>query len=245
MSPFTTLILLGRPASGKSEFIDALRRIPDAERLARYHVGRLIVLDDFVWLWAKFQEDDLWEAAGHARRYSKRAEHAYVLTEGNLLNFLLAKFNAEFLRTSRGAADTVLIEFSRGAGDGGYAHALGRLADAMLREAAILFVQASYAESCRRNEARYQEKLRHSILAHRVPEEDQVRFAKEIDWDRITHGAPQGHLPIREFEVPFVTMDNEIELKEPAAFRERCRAALDRLMELWHSRHETRSVRYA
>lgn len=233
MAIVKTLILIGRPASGKSEFIHLLKNIQEAERATNYHIGRMTELDDFVWLWEKFVEDDLWEVAGHQRRFSKRAEHAYVLTDGTLLDFLLAQFNVAFDRAPKDG--TVVIEFARGAGDGGYAHALHHLSDAILQDAAILFIYASYAESCRRNEARYQEKLKHSVLAHKVPEEDQVRFSKEIDWLELTHRQPQGYLPIRQFQVPFVTMDNEQELVDVAAFCQRCRAALDLLQGLARS----------
>ena len=78
MPMFKKLILLGRPASGKSEFIDFLKNTPEKERAQNYHIGPFKELDDFLWLWEKFKEDDLWETAGHPRRYSKTAEHGYV-----------------------------------------------------------------------------------------------------------------------------------------------------------------------
>lgn len=243
MAMFKTLILIGRPASGKSEFIDCIKKIPETERAARYHIGPITELDDFVWLWEKFAEDDLWEAAGHERLFSKRADHAYVATETTLLDFLLAKFNVEFGRAP--TTGTVFIEFARGIRDGGYAHALDKLSDAIMRDAAILCIHASYAESCRRNEARYREKLKHSILAHKVPEEDMIRFSRDIDWPQLTDNQPKGHVAIRQFRIPFLTMNNEPELVDLPAFRERCRIALDDLMQLYQSQRDERSVAYA
>ena len=53
------LILIGRPASGKSEIIDYLQKLGDIERRAKFHIGNLEVLDDFPMLWTWFEEDDI------------------------------------------------------------------------------------------------------------------------------------------------------------------------------------------
>ncbi len=232
MPVFKTLILIGRPASGKSEFIHAMKQVADAERAARFHIGPLHELDDFLWLWEKFTDDDIWESAGYPRRYSKKSAHGYVVTDGALLDYCFAKFNAEYARITTEHPGTLFIEFARGAGDGGYTHALNRLSDELLRDAAILYIDTSYEESCRRNLARYQEKLKHSILAHKVPDEDMVRFAQHSDWATLTAGAPHGALTIRNIPVPFVTLDNEIELTDGTAFQERCERNLAQLLQL-------------
>lgn len=227
MGKFETLILLGRPASGKSEFIDFMKRIPEAERVDRFHIGAMFELDDFVWLWRKFEEDDIWEAAGSPRLYSKRAGHAYLIADGSVLDFCLAKFNSEHAKRPAGA--TTFVEFARGAGDGGYKHALSRLSDELLHDASILFIYTSYEESCRRNEARYREKLKHSVLAHKVPDEDMVRFSRDIDWAEVSGGRPSGRIEVRANRVPFVTMNNESELKEGPELVSRYKTALDEL----------------
>jgi hypothetical protein len=56
---FDVLILIGRPASGKSEIIDFLRYLPDPIRRGRFHIARLEILDDFPILWSWFEEDDI------------------------------------------------------------------------------------------------------------------------------------------------------------------------------------------
>ena len=237
---FDTLILLGRPASGKSEFIDFLKKLPEVDRLERFHVGPISELDDFVWLWQKFVEDDLWEASGHQRLCSKKVDHAYVMTDAALLDFCFSKFNEEFGRQPK--EGTVFVEFARGAGDGGYQSALKKLSPTILKDAAILFVFASYEEACRRNEARYQEKLRSSILAHKVPEEDMIRFGKEIDWLEITGRQPKGYLDVGGFKIPFVTMNNEPELKpDNPELAARYKSALDQLMTLTTNKQEEQS----
>ena len=56
---FDVLILVGRPASGKSEIIDYLMHLPPDVRRDRFHVANLDVLDDFPMLWAWFEEDGI------------------------------------------------------------------------------------------------------------------------------------------------------------------------------------------
>lgn len=232
MAIFRKIILLGRPAAGKSEFIDFLKRTPESERARRYHIGPFEELDDFLWLWKKFEEDDLWEKAGRRRLYSKRAEHGYVVTEGSVLDFCLHKFNAELARRPA-EGKTVFIEFSRGTPDGGYRHALNALSESVLKDAAILFLWNTYEESARRNEARYREKLKHTVLAHKVPEEDMVRFGREIDWPELTGDRPHGFLAVRELKIPFVTMNNMPELTDETALGERYGEALKKLFSLF------------
>jgi hypothetical protein len=233
MPPFKSLILVGRPASGKSEFIDFMKKCSTAERMEKYHLGSIYELDDFLWLWQKFVEDDCWEAAGYARRFSKKVDHAYVITDSSILDYCLARFNAEYPKQPQDG--TIFVEFARGAGDGGYQHALSRLSDEILKDAGILFIYASYEEAYRRNEARYQEKLKHSVLAHKVPEEDMIRFGKEIDWLKITNDQPAGTLQIRGISVPFVTMSNEPELKEAGPLGQRYQQAMDALYKIYNT----------
>jgi len=234
MPTFKTLILLGRPASGKSEFIDFIKQTPLKVRKEKFYIGDFIELDDFVWLWEKFVEDDLWEKAGKKRLFSKREEPAYLVTEGSVLDFCLARFNHEIAKRKQ-AQETVFIEFSRGSADGGYRHALSLLTDEILKDAAILFIYTSYEESVRRNEARYQEKLKNTVLAHKVPEEDMIRFGKEIDWLSLTQQKPSGTVLVRELQVPFVTMTNEPEYKpaETEKLQARYGTALHQLMNLY------------
>ena len=48
---FDILLLIARPAAGKSEVIDYLKQVPLEERLRRFHVGKFEEIDDFPILW--------------------------------------------------------------------------------------------------------------------------------------------------------------------------------------------------
>ncbi|PIE17809.1 MAG: hypothetical protein CSA66_05365 [Proteobacteria bacterium] len=241
MPTFDHIILNGRPGGGKSELIDFFKKLPLAERRDRYHLGEFIELDDFVWLWDKFVEDDCWQAIGEARRYSRRVPGGYVQLEGDkLLDMLMTKFNVMVKRHGDSAGfyddNTIFVEFARGIADGGFGHAYELLSDYVLERAAVLYIKVSFAESQRKNEARYQAQLAHSILAHRVPEEAIDRFSRDNDWETLTGGRPDGYLEVRGHRVPFVAMDNEPELHDQAALAARYGAAMRRLWALYEAR---------
>ncbi|MFA4873901.1 MAG: hypothetical protein WC956_02055 [bacterium] len=239
---FDHLLLLGRPAAGKSEFIDFMKKTSDAERGERFHIGKFEELDDFVWLWEKFLEDDLWEEAGHERIFTDRYDTNYGLKpdKAKLFDLMLTRFNHEAAARYISRPDfyrdgTVIIEFARG-GDEGYRRALPRLSKPILERAAILYVKVSFEESWCRNLARYEEKQRHSILAHMVPRETLEHHYRLDDWDSFTSGKPSGVLDVHGVKVPFVTMQNEPELTERGPLAERYGPALDKLWELCSAR---------
>ncbi|OGQ37553.1 MAG: hypothetical protein A2W61_02355 [Deltaproteobacteria bacterium RIFCSPLOWO2_01_44_7] len=226
---FENLLLLGRPASGKSEFIDFMKKVDDEKRAKRYHFGPFEELDDFPWIWEKFMEDSVWEKAGYPRRFAFGGDNPGLSKEGGpLFDFCMHKFNAEYPKYN---AETLFIEFARGGKDA-YQKALNVLSPEILKKAAILFVLVSYEESCRRNEARYREKLQHSILAHKVPDETMQNFYQTHDWLTLTKGQESGYLTIQATKIPFVTMKNEPELTDSALLDKRYHAALQNLWEL-------------
>ena len=234
---FENLLLLGRPASGKSEFIDFMKRVPETDRAAKYHIGRFEELDDFPWIWQKFMEDNMWEAAGYPRRFSFGGANPGLAKEGGaLFDLRNKKFNHEYAaryqHDSRFYADgTLIIEFARG-GQDGYRLALQQLSPEILRCAAVCFIDVSYEESCRRNDARYQEKLKHNILAHKVPDVVMESFYRTHDWRALTGGQPSGTLAVQGVRVPFATMGNEPELTDPVQLDRRYGTALRELMRL-------------
>jgi hypothetical protein len=46
-SHFDILLLIARPAAGKSEIIDYLKNLPQDERRRRFHIGEFDEIDDF------------------------------------------------------------------------------------------------------------------------------------------------------------------------------------------------------
>ena len=59
---FEVLFLIARPAAGKSEVIDYLARTSLGDRMARFHIGPMTVLDDFPMIWTWFWPMSGWPA---------------------------------------------------------------------------------------------------------------------------------------------------------------------------------------
>jgi len=235
---FDILLLLGRPASGKSEFIDFFTSAPAQGRAAEHHIAPFVVIDDFPILWELFEDDDLWEALDRPRLYSRKCNGNYAVTDPGLWPFLIGKINravaASPLMADEFRAGTLIVEFSRG-GPTGYADALASLSPEILRRAAILYVSVSFEESWRRNVARYDETDRGGILTHSVPREEMEKTYGTDDWfDLATESL--GMLHINGIDVPFATMPNEPESKDPAVLGPRYQRALRPLYKLWKLR---------
>lgn len=228
------LILLGRPAAGKSELIQFLQHLPLSERAQAYHLGFLRVIDDFPFLWEKFREDDLWEELGCGRRYSRRVGENYAVSDDYLWDFLILRINEEIEKAPARSGETVIVEFSRG-GAQAYRRALARLTPYALEGGAILYLHVSYQESLRRNRARYDRDRRDGILTHSVPEEEMARTYADDDWQALAPGEA-GYLSLGSFRVPYVTVYNEPEPKSVADFSRRFRPALEELYQLWKNR---------
>jgi hypothetical protein len=241
---FKHLLVLGRPACGKSEFIDFLKHSPDAMRKERLHIGGFEEVDDFPWIWEKFQDDEIWERAGYERLYTQEympGNPGMSPKGAALFDWCMHKFNDVIGRQYLARPDfyrdrTLLVEFSRGGADG-FRRALATLDPAILQPAAIFYIKVSREESWRRNVARYQEKLKHSILAHMVPRETYDFFYDVNDWEDLTGGKPSGWLDVKGVRVPFVSMNNEPESTDPVVLEERYSNALG---ELWRLRSAAR-----
>jgi hypothetical protein len=237
---FGHLFVLGRPAGGKSEFIDFMKKLPPDERAASFGVGRFEEVDDFPWLWQACLDDDGREARGEPRLVSARTPEGYNVTRPKFRGSLVDRFNetiaADYLSRPAFYEDgTLLIEFARGVGDG-FRESLERFRPDILSRGAILYIQVSFEESFRRNSARYKPGQEESILFHKVPDRDMLGFFRDNDWAEITAGAPDGWLTLAGVRVPFVSMDNEPESTDPLVLRDRYARALGRLKELYLTR---------
>ena len=233
---FEHLFVLGRPAGGKSEFIAFMKQLGDGERAERFGIGRFEEVDDFPWLWDACVDDDAREAKREPRLFSERVPEGYNITAPGFRGGLVHRFNETIAERylsvpSFYESGTVLIEFARGRDDG-FRKSLEQFEPAILKRAAILYIQVSFEESYRRNSARYQQAQKESILFHKVPDRDMYGFFRENDWAEMTAGAPDGTLMLSGVSVPFVSMPNEPESTDPAVLGPRYGAALNRLRTL-------------
>ena len=208
---FDILILIGRPASGKSEMIDFLNRLPDHVRCDRFHSAPLQVLDDFPILWSWFEEDDiLSKIFGLPRLHSD--EQGYFLHR-EYWNVLIERLNLEYAKKKRDDASyhdhlTALIEFARGSEHGGYEEAFQHVSDEILRRAGIVYVRVPFEESLRKNRRRFNPDKPDSILEHGLTDDKMERLYREDDWAAIAPG-DHGRLVIREHSIPYVVFPNE------------------------------------
>ncbi len=234
MDIFPVVILIGRPAAGKSEIIDYLKGMPDGARCAKLHLAPFVEIDDFPWVWQIFEDDLVWERLGRER----------LLTDSKLYfkdpftwNFLIGKINLEFEKIlARDAeflcAHTILVEFSRG-GENGFAEAFRYLSDEILRRAVIVYVSVSYEESCRRNRRRARKGLEHSILYHSLSDAKMEAYYRTNDWAELSQGKDAGVIEVREHRIPFVVFQNEPEqTDDPAKLGPALERAFGRLWEI-------------
>jgi hypothetical protein len=233
---FDVLILIGRPASGKSEIIDYLLRGSPEERRRRFHVGDLDVLDDFPMLWTWFEEDHILSKRLGRPRLHTDAEgyfkHEY------LWHLLIERLRLEYHKRLRDDPayhehTTSLVEFSRGEEHGGYAAAFPHLADDLLSRAAVVYVRVSFEESLRKNRRRFNPERPDSILEHALPDEKMARLYRGDDWDRVSGGAPD-FLQVGSIRVPYAVFENEDDVTTgtPERLADRLEGVLGRLWKL-------------
>ena len=209
---FETIVLIGRPAAGKSEVIDFLKKTDEAERTRRFHIGPFEEIDDFPFVWETFEIDDLLERLGQPRLFTTKD---YFFTGDHLWNLFIERINLEFQKRLARDPDftrkqTVVVEFSRG-GANGFAEAFSHLADEIVSRAGIVYINVSYEESVRKNLRRFDPAQADSILYHSLPYAKMEFYYRTNDWERLSEGRKNGRLRIRGFDVPFAVLDNEPE----------------------------------
>ena len=215
---FETIILIGRPAAGKSEVIDYLKKTGEAERARRFHIGPFTEIDDFPFVWETFEIDDILERMGQPRVFTDKK---YFFTGPHVWNLFIERINLEFRKQLAGDAEftakqTVLVEFSRG-GENGFGEAFSHLADEILGRAGIVYINVSYEESRRKNRRRFDPAQADSILYHGLPDEKMEFYYRTNDWERLSGGRKAGRIRIRGFDVPFAVFDNEPEKTDDPA----------------------------
>ncbi|HEY3296294.1 MAG TPA: hypothetical protein VGL38_12780 [bacterium] len=231
MDIFHTIILTARPAAGKSEVIDFLKKLDPQTRREQFHVGQIVEIDDFPYIWEKFEEDKILTDAGRPRLWTD--DKLYFKDEW-AWDFFLMKMNMAFARhqAEGDSGKTVLFEFARGGSDA-IAHALSVISPEVLKRAGILYIQVSYEESVRKNRRRFKPELAHSILYHSLPDEKMEFYYKENDWGKLATGL-DGRIAVNGANVPYSVLVNEPEVTDNVAkLGPALRDALNRLWKLY------------
>jgi hypothetical protein len=207
---FKIIILIARPAAGKSEVIHYLKRIDENERLERFHIGAFEEIDDFPMLWTWFEEDAILEKMGKGRLHT--TPDGYFKYK-HLWHLLIRRIELQYSKKLRNDPAyhrnrTCIIEFSRGSEHGGYEAAFSHFSRELLSRAAVLYIDVSYEESLRKNRRRFNPDKPDSILEHGLPDEKMERLYKDTDWSRFSAGDP-AVLDCSGLPVPYVVFPND------------------------------------
>lgn len=236
---FDVLLLIARPAAGKSEIIDFLKRTPLAERIARFHVGEFEEIDDFPMLWTWFEEDYLLRQMGYPGLHTD--EQGMFLGD-QLWDLLIERICLEYEKKLRDQPDyhdryTTIIEFARGTEHGGFQRAFDHINQKLAEKMAILYINVSWQESLRKNRARFNPDRPDSILEHGLPDEKLEKLYREIDWDQVSRSDPD-FISIHGVNVPYTVFENEDDVTtgRGEALGERLEQNLDHLWDVYTSR---------
>ena len=208
---FPILIIIGRPAAGKSEVIDFLKKTDPNERLNRFHIGEFEELDDFVYVWETFETDDILTKNGKTRKWTDKK---YWFKDDFIWNLYIERISLEYrkkLARNPGyhASMTTLIEFARG-GKNGIHQALTYLHEDILKQASLMYIRVSYEESVRKNHRRARKGQEDSILYHSLPDEKMEYYYKTNDWGKLEK-KDSSYISVKGFKIPYAVFENEPE----------------------------------
>jgi hypothetical protein len=216
---FDVILLNARPAAGKSEILDFLKKTPLEERMRRFHVGEVEEFDDFPILWEDFEDDDLYEKNGKPRlisnatfTYKGETLPGYNFKDKFYWNFLIQKLSRNYAKQLARKTDyhrttTAIFEFARGSEHGGWREAYPHLSDDVLKKACAVYINVPWEESLRKNRKRRKPGMEDSILFHSLEDKKMEMLYKESDWEEFSKTDPH-FLSIRSFKVPYVVFEN-------------------------------------
>lgn len=234
---FDILMLLARPAAGKSEVIHYLKQTPPEERSQRFHIGKIAEIDDFPMLWTWFEEDDLFLQMGKPRLHTTaEGDFKWDYLWDVLIRRICLEYHKRLVDApAAGEAVTTLVEFARGSQHGGFRRAFEHLSLEVAQRSAILYINVSYAESLRKNRRRFNPDKPHSILEHGLSDAKLEKIYKDSDWADLTGSASRGLIPIQGVQVPFVVFENEDDVTTPGGepLGSRLEACLAQLWQLY------------
>jgi len=236
---FDVLLLIARPAAGKSEIIAHLKHTDVSERDHCYHIGEFEEIDDFPMLWTWFEEDEILARLGHPRLHT---DDDLNFNDHYLWDVLIEQICLEYHKKLRDTPNyhtskTTIIEFARGIEHGGFVRAFKHLSTEVTERLAILYVNVSWEESLRKNQARFNPKRPDSILEHGLTNDKLEKLYRHVDWETVS--APNSEfIDIHGIRVPYVVFENEddVTTQRGEALGERLEEALGRLWELYEQR---------
>jgi hypothetical protein len=212
MDHFEVIILTARPASGKSEVIDYLKKTDVEIRKRRFHIGEFEEIDDFPFVWDTFVVDDIMTKHGKPRLFTDKN---YFFKDHFTWNLFIEKINVAYAKKIANNPQyhdtcTAIIEFARGS-ENGIGEALSFLSEDILNRAGIFYLDVSYEESVRKNRARKRVGQEDSILFHSLPDEKMEFYYKVNDWKKLTKDDPR-YIVIKGIKVPYAVFQNEPDL---------------------------------
>jgi hypothetical protein len=235
---FDIILLIARPAAGKSEIIHYLKNTNIDRRIKKYHINQFEEIDDFPMLWTWFEEDDILSKMGYPRLHSD--EQGYFLGD-HLWNVLIKRINLEYAKKLRDQPDyhqhkTTIIEFARGAAHGGFNQAFQHLSPQIIERMAILYINVSWEESLRKNRARFNPDRPDSILEHGLSDEKMESLYRHVDWEQIA--VDKDFIEIQNIKVPYIVFENEddVTTKGGQALSKRMEKILSKLWDLYLNR---------
>ena len=214
---FPILIITGRPAAGKSEVIDFLKKCDPTVRLEKFHIANFEELDDFVYVWETFELDDLMTRFKKPRIWS---DEKYWFKDQYIWDLYMDRMALDYKKKvlkdpAYHEKMTTLVEFARG-GDDAIRHALTFLSDEMLSNASLMYINVPYEESVRKNRRRARPGQEDSILYHSLPDEKMEFYYKTNDWERLTAKDPN-FIDVKGHKIPYCAFENMPEkTMEPA-----------------------------
>jgi hypothetical protein len=205
---FPILIITGRPAAGKSEVIDFLKKCDPIIRLEKFHIANFEELDDFVYVWETFELDDLMTRFKQPRIWS---DEKYWFKDQYIWDLYMDRMALDYKKKvlkdpAYHDKMTTLVEFARG-GDNAMYHALTFLSDEMLSKASLMYIKVPYEESVRKNRRRARPGQEDSILYHSLPDEKMEFYYKTNDWEQLTAKDPN-FIEVKGHKIPYCAFEN-------------------------------------
>ena len=205
---FPILIITGRPAAGKSEVIDFLKKCDPTIRFEKYHIANFEELDDFVYVWETFELDDLMTRFGKPRVWS---DEKYWFKDQYIWDLYMDRMALDYKKKvlkdpAYHDKMTTLVEFARG-GENAIHHALTFLSDEMLNKASLVYIKVPYEESVRKNRRRAKLGQEDSILYHSLPDEKMEFYYKTNDWEQLTAKDPN-FIEVKGHKIPYCAFEN-------------------------------------